>query len=79
MQNNWRKRKARVIPFGYKLASDPAYLEEIPEEREILEKAKKLWRTKEYSIRDITAWVVEKSGRKISKSGLLKAFYRGYI
>ena len=35
------KRKARTIPFGYKLAEDTKYLEPIPEELEALEQALK--------------------------------------
>ena len=34
------KRKARTIPFGYKLADDPNYLEPIQEELDALKEAK---------------------------------------
>ena len=34
------KRKARTIPFGYKLAEDPDYIEPIESELEALEEAK---------------------------------------
>ena len=36
------KRKARTIPFGYKLAEDTDYIEPIESELEALEEAKKL-------------------------------------
>ena len=32
------KRKARTIPFGYKLSDDPNYLEPVQEELDALEK-----------------------------------------
>ena len=35
------KRKARTIPFGYKLAEDPDYIEPIESELEALEEVKK--------------------------------------
>ena len=34
------KRKARVIPFGYKLAEDTDYIEPVQEELDALEEAK---------------------------------------
>ena len=34
------KRKARVIPFGYKLANDTDYIEPVQEELDALEEAK---------------------------------------
>jgi len=35
------KRKARTIPFGYKLAEDTDYIEPIQSELDALEEAKK--------------------------------------
>ena len=35
------KRRTSTIPFGYKLAEDPTYLEPIQEELDALDEAKK--------------------------------------
>ena len=39
------KRKARTIPFGYKLAEDTDYIEPIQSELDALEEAKKFLKT----------------------------------
>ena len=42
------KRKARTIPFGYKLAEDTDYIEPIQSELDALEEAKKFLKTCSY-------------------------------
>ena len=65
-----RKIKGRV-PFGYKKDPDnPKFLKPIPEELEILELAKK--HVKQYSLRQVAAWLTTQSGRSISHDGLKK-------
>ena len=69
----WRSvvRVGRLIPFGYKQDSeDKDILRPIPEELELLEEAKKY--LKQYSYRDVSAWLSEQSGRYISHVGLMK-------
>ncbi len=59
------------IPFGYKQNdNDPDILDPIPEELELLEKAKKL--LKKYSLREVANWLTQQSGRSISYEGLRK-------
>jgi hypothetical protein len=67
-------RVGRYVPFGYK--KDPEndhVLLPIPEELELLEKAKLYLR--DYSSRQVAAWLSEESGREISHVGLLKRVY----
>lgn len=64
-------RVGRHIPFGYKQdENDQDLLIPIPEELELLEKAKLL--LKEYSIRNVANWLSKESGRYISHVGLEK-------
>lgn len=64
-------RVARVIPFGYKVSEDdPDILDPIPEELVLLEEAKK--HLKQYSYRQVAAWLSKESGRSISHYGLIK-------
>lgn len=64
-------RVGRHIPFGYKQdPEDDKVLLPIPEELELLEKAKILLR--DYSLRQVAAWLSEESGREISHVGLSK-------
>ena len=37
------KKKARVVPFGFKQSSDPDYLEPVKEELDALRQAKELF------------------------------------
>jgi len=70
-----KKRKARVIPFGYqKSESDDKILEPIQEELEALEQAKIYLDNSSY--REVANWVTKKTGRYISHVGLLKAVNR---
>ena len=62
-------KTSRQIPFGYKLdPEDDWMLLPIPEELELLEKAKE--HLKVYSYRAVADWLVEQSGRTISHTGL---------
>ena len=68
------KRKARTIPFGYKLAEDTDYIEPIESELEALEKAKEYLKT--CSLREVAIWLTKKTGRYISYVGLRKRVKR---
>lgn len=60
-----------VVPFGYKQSEeDPDVLEPIEAELRALEKAKKY--LKQYSSRNVAAWLTKETGRSISHTGLLK-------
>lgn len=62
-------RMGRIEPFGYKRdPEDQERLLPVPEELILLEMAKE--HLKNYSLRDVAAWLSEKSGRKISHAGL---------
>jgi hypothetical protein len=64
-------RVGRFIPFGYEQdPDDPDILLPIPEELELFEQAKK--HLKQYSYRQVAAWLSEQSGRPISHVGLFK-------
>jgi hypothetical protein len=64
-------RVGRTVPFGYEQdEEDPDILLPIPEELELLEQAKKY--LKQYSYRQVAAWLSEQSGRTISHVGLYK-------
>jgi hypothetical protein len=60
-----------TIPFGYRQdETDPLLLQPIPKELEALELAKK--HLKQYSSRQVAAWLTTTTGRPISHVGLLK-------
>ena len=64
-------RISRTIPFGYKLHEDyKDLLVTIIEELEALELAKEY--LKEYSYRDVSRWLSDRTGRQISHIGLRK-------
>lgn len=64
-------RFGRTIPFGYKVdENSPDWLQPIQVELEALEKAKKF--IKQYSSRQVAAWLTKLTGRTISHVGLLK-------
>jgi len=64
-------RVGRHIPFGYEQdPNDKDILLPIPEELELLEQAKKY--LAEYSLRLVSRWLTEQSGRYISHVGLKK-------
>ena len=55
-------------PFGYKKEGDD--LIEIPQETKALEEIKELVREKVISLREGSAWLEYKTGRKLSYQGL---------
>lgn len=60
-----------TIPFGYRQdEEDPFLLQPVPTELEALELAKK--HLKQYSSRQVAAWLTTTTGRPISHVGLLK-------
>ena len=64
-------RVGRHVPFGYKQdKEDDMLLIPIPEELELLEKAKKF--LQDYSVRQVAKWLSDQSGRDISHVGLYK-------
>lgn len=64
-------RLSRTIPYGYVVDSeDDGWLDPVPLELEALEKAKKY--LKQYSSRQVAAWITTVTGREISHVGLLK-------
>ena len=68
------KRKARTIPFGYKVDDTGNYLIPIESELEALEKAKEYLKT--CSLREVARWLTRKTGRYISYVGLKKRVKR---
>ena len=68
------KRKARIVPFGFKKSSDPDYLEPIKEELDALNQAREYSKT--CSLRETAQWLHRKTGRYISHVGLKKRFER---
>lgn len=59
------------VPFGYKESeTEKDWLDPIPLELNALEKAKK--HIKQYSLRDVAAWLTTVTGREISHVGLQK-------
>ena len=64
------KRKARVIPFGYKLADDTNYIQPVQEELDALEEAKEYLNNCSY--REVARWLRLKTGRAITHTGLRK-------
>jgi uncharacterized protein YidB (DUF937 family) len=64
------RRKARTIPFGYKLANDPDYIEPVQEELDALNEAKDYLNNCSY--REVAGWLGRKTNRSISHTGLKK-------
>ena len=64
-------RVSRHVPFGYEIdQEDEDWLKPIPKELELLELAKK--HLKQYSYREVSAWLTTQSGRSITHDGLKK-------
>jgi hypothetical protein len=64
-------RLGRTIPFGYVIdETNDGWLVPVPLELEALEKAKK--HLKQYSLRQVSAWLTTVTGREISHVGLMK-------
>ena len=68
------KRRARTVPFGYKLSEDTDYIEPIESELKALEEAKNYLKT--CSLREVAIWLTRKTGRYISYVGLNKRVKR---
>ena len=68
------KKRARVVPFGFKQSSDTDYIEPIKEELDALKQAKEYSKT--CSLRETASWLHRKTGRYISHVGLKKRFER---
>jgi len=64
------RRKARTIPFGYKLSDDPDYIEPVQEELDALDEAKDYLNNCSY--REVAGWLGRKTNRSISHTGLRK-------
>ena len=61
----------KIVPFGYEVdPQDEEWLVPIPEQLELLELAKK--HVKQYSLRQVAAWLTTQSGRSITHDGLKK-------
>ena len=73
-QYNRIKRKARTIPFGYKIDDTGDYLIPIESELKALEEAKNYLKT--CSLREVAIWLTRKTGRYISYVGLNKRVKR---
>ena len=72
-ENDWLPvpRIARTVPFGYEVdPEDEDLLLPIKEELDHLEKAKMYLR--QYSLREVAAWLSKNTGRYISHLGLQK-------
>jgi len=64
-------RVSRQVPFGYRIHSEnDNLLEPIVDELEALELAKR--HLKQYSYREVAAWLTKQTGRYISHMGLKK-------
>jgi hypothetical protein len=64
-------RLSTYVPFGYEIdPEDSDWLKPIPKELELLELAKK--HLKQYSYREVSAWLTTQSGRSITHDGLKK-------
>ena len=69
----WQRipRTSNYIPFGYEVdPEDEEWLNPIPKELELLELAKK--HLKQYSFRQVSAWLTTQSGKSITHDGLKK-------
>ncbi len=71
---NWERvprLSKRSVPFGYEIdPTDDTWLSPISRQLELLELAKK--HLKQYSYREVSAWLTTQSGRRITHDGLKK-------
>jgi len=70
---HWERipRLVKFVPFGYEIdPKDERWLNPIEKELELLELAKK--HLKQYSYREVSAWLTTQSGRRITHDGLKK-------
>ena len=68
------KRKARTIPFGYKLSEDTDFIEPVDSELQALQEAKNYLKTCSY--REVAQWLHRKTGRYLSHVGLKRRVIR---
>ena len=68
------KKRARVVPFGFKQSSNPDYIEPIKEELDALKQAEVYSKT--CSLRETAQWLHRTTGRYISHVGLRKRLAR---
>ena len=68
------KKRARIVPFGFKQSQDPNYLEPVKEELDALNQAREYSKT--CSLRETASWLHRKTGRYISHVGLKKRLER---
>ena len=68
------KRKARTIPFGYKISEDTDFIESVDSELEALQEAKNYLKTCSY--REVAQWLHRKTGRYLSHVGLKRRIIR---
>ena len=68
------KKRARIVPFGFKQSQDPNYLEPVKEELDALNQAREYSKT--CSLRETASWLHRKTGRYISHVGLKKRLAR---
>ena len=69
----WQRipRVSQYIPFGYEVdPEDNEWLEPVPKELELLELARK--HVKQYTLRQVAAWLTTQSGKSITHDGLKK-------
>tara|TARA_A100000172_G_C3020826_1_gene103044 strand:+ start:371 stop:595 length:225 start_codon:yes stop_codon:yes gene_type:complete len=72
-----KRRTSSTVPFGYVLSEDPLFLEEVPEQIEVLDEIKPLIKEKALSLREGALWIEHKTGRKLSHMGLKKIVENG--
>jgi hypothetical protein len=68
------KRKARTIPFGYKISDDTDFIESVDSELQALQEAKNYLKTCSY--REVAQWLHRKTGRYLSHVGLKRRVIR---
>lgn len=66
-------KRSSVVPFGYTISKDnPKMLEEVPEQLEALKEISVLVKDNLLSLREGSAWLEHKTGRRLSHQGLKK-------
>jgi len=65
-----RRRTAGPVPYGWKICeANPKYIEPIPEEMELVEKAREYVKSGEYSHEAVRKWLIESVEKPISVRG----------
>ena len=69
-------KRSSVIPFGYIVSeANPKILEEVPEQLEALQEISSLVKDQVLSLREGSAWLEHKTGRRVSHQGLKKIIH----